>query len=90
MLGIFFVRDLENNTTELVSISSDNSIANSYSSNSSKLVIMVRYVVFESLADNLVANDNNNAKDIFCPRSKEQTLPKLVSISSDNSLANSL
>ena len=59
-----FVRDLVNSTTQRVSITDGNLESNNYSLNPS-ISGDGRYVAFESLADNLVAEDNNNTSDIF-------------------------
>jgi Tol biopolymer transport system component len=58
-----FVRDLVNGMTTLVSTTSTAS-GNSYSDNP---VVSAdgRYVAFDSLADNLVANDSNGSQDVF-------------------------
>jgi hypothetical protein len=59
-----FVRDLQTNTTTRVSAAGDGSQGNQLSSQS---VISAdgRYVVFMSLADNLVQGDTNGLRDIF-------------------------
>jgi Tol biopolymer transport system component len=63
-----FVRDLVNGTTSLVSINSSGTGTGSGTSGTSDVPMMSangRYVVFRSAAINLVANDLNNATDIF-------------------------
>ncbi len=59
-----FVRDLQTNTTTRVSAAGDGTQGNQLSSQS---VISAdgRYVVFMSLADNLVQGDTNGLRDIF-------------------------
>ena len=60
-----FVRDLVNGTTKLVSISKDGSPSLTSPSLNPSISADGHYVVFESFADNLVADDTNFAKDIF-------------------------
>ncbi|HTK76199.1 MAG TPA: hypothetical protein VL371_13130, partial [Gemmataceae bacterium] len=71
-----FVRDTQANTTALVSIAADNSgsgngasgdVGTAGVSPTGGVGISAdgRYVVFVSAASNLVANDNNNAPDVF-------------------------
>ncbi|KAA3657953.1 MAG: hypothetical protein DWQ04_26615 [Chloroflexi bacterium] len=57
-------QNLNNNTFEIVSVSSDGTRGNH---NSEDVVISPdgRYVAFESMASNLVPNDTNGARDIF-------------------------
>lgn len=59
-----FVHDLQTGVITRVSVASDGTEANGYSE---RLEISGngRFVVFTSLASNLVANDTNNAQDIF-------------------------
>jgi Tol biopolymer transport system component len=63
-LADVFVRDLDAGTPILVSIGANGVPANGRSINPS-LSGDGRYVVFSSLADNLVPGDTNNAEDIF-------------------------
>ena len=76
-----FVRDLLLNTTERVSVSSNNlegngtSYAPSISSNG-------QYIAFLSYADNLVIRDNNNCSDIFVYNRISRTIQR-VSISNN-------
>ncbi len=76
-----FIRDLVDNTIERVSLGADNSEANS-SSDSANISANGHYVVFESDADNLVANDNNYKTDIFIRDLVDRTT-KRVSIDDD-------
>jgi Ca2+-binding RTX toxin-like protein len=59
-----FVRDLAAGTTELVSVATDGTQANDYSD---QVAISGngRYVVFQSAATNLVADDTNGEVDVF-------------------------
>ncbi len=59
-----FMRDRELGTTELISMDSDEAAVNN---NSEKPLVSTdgRYVVFESIATNLVASDSNATIDIF-------------------------
>ncbi|MEG4579135.1 calcium-binding protein [Microcoleus sp. MON1_C5] len=59
-----FVRDLSNNTTTLVSVSSNGARANGFSSLSS-ISANGRFVAFSSDAANLVPGDTNNNYDVF-------------------------
>lgn len=59
-----FVYDRVNKTTVRVSIASDGTESNGHSSHPS-ISADGNVVAFESEADNLVANDNNNERDIF-------------------------
>ena len=59
-----YVRDRKTGTTKLASLNSQGQPANSGSQNPG-ISANGRYVVFESDASNLVANDTNNASDIF-------------------------
>jgi len=63
-LGDIFIRDTQAETTTLVSATADGSSANGVSSNPA-ISADGRYVVFESSADNLIAGDNNHARDVF-------------------------
>ncbi|OUC15970.1 MAG: hypothetical protein B0A82_04245 [Alkalinema sp. CACIAM 70d] len=64
-----FRHDLETNETILISVGIDDSPANGGSSigvsRNGAISSDGRYVVFQSLASNLVPNDNNNAADVF-------------------------
>ncbi len=62
--GDVFVRDRSNGTTVRASISSDGSAGN-HRSWAPDISANGRYVAFESEADNLVANDTNDATDVF-------------------------
>jgi Tol biopolymer transport system component len=75
-----FVRDLQLNTTERISIDSSGGQANGQSSDSS-LSADGRYVAFASLASNLAAGDTNAATDIFV-RDRQLGLTQRVSIDS--------
>ena len=59
-----FLRDVVNNTTTLVSIST-NAQSGSGTSQSSTMTPDARYVAFSSIASNLVAGDVNGIADIF-------------------------
>ncbi len=60
-----FVRDLVNNTTERVSVTSAGIEANVGGSYIAAISSDGRYIVFHSDATNLVANDTNLQKDVF-------------------------
>ncbi len=79
--GDIFVRDLQNNTIKRVSVSSGGVQANS-DSFSSGISGDGRYVVFSSLASNLVPNDTNTYADAFI-RDLQNGITKRVSVSND-------
>jgi pimeloyl-ACP methyl ester carboxylesterase len=60
----FFVHDRQTGTTELVSVTSDGTPANGQSRDG-KISGDGRYVVFSSMATNLVPGDTNGVEDIF-------------------------
>jgi hypothetical protein len=60
-----FVRDLVNGTTSLVSVNRSGTGAGNGASNDAVIAANGRYVVFDSTASDLVANDNNNTVDVF-------------------------
>ena len=76
-----FIRDLVDNTTKRVSLGNDGSESN-YNSYNPDVSIDGRYVVFESYADNLVADDTNDSRDIFV-RDLFAHTTKRVSVSND-------
>ncbi|OUL26792.1 hypothetical protein BV378_12275 [Nostoc sp. RF31YmG] len=81
-----FVRNLETNTIDRVNIASDGTQANG-ESKVSAISADGRYVVFASNASNLVANDSNNARDIFV-RDRLANTTKRVNLANDSSQAN--
>lgn len=60
-----FVRDLVAGTTVRVSVSSTGAQADAGSGNAAKLSADGRYVVFSSIASNLVPGDSNGVEDVF-------------------------
>jgi Tol biopolymer transport system component len=80
-----FVHDRETAQTERVSVASDGTQGNHWSS---YLVISAdgRYVAFASLASNLVSGDTNNELDIFV-HDRETSQTKRVSVASDGAQA---
>src|SRR5262249_44756312 len=60
-----FVRDLVAGTTTLVSVNSDGIGPGNGASDKANITPDGRYVVFESSASNLGANDTNGATDVF-------------------------
>jgi len=60
-----FVRDLQLNTTTIVSVSSAGVFGNQQSPEDFDISADGRYIVFYSLATNLVSGDTNGAADIF-------------------------
>jgi uncharacterized repeat protein (TIGR01451 family) len=82
-----FVHDRAANTTQLVSVSSDEVQGNS-GSNSPSISADGRFVSFVSPASNLVPGDTNNAEDIFV-RDLVAGTTERVSLSSTGEQANS-
>jgi Tol biopolymer transport system component len=82
-----FVRDLQNNTTQRVSIDSNGIQGNSGSFQQPEISADGRYVIFESDATNLVPNDTNNARDIFV-RDLQNNTTRCVSVNSNGVLGN--
>ena len=68
-----FVHDRDTGITERVNVSSSGAQGNS-TATSNSISADGRFVVFDSLASNLVANDTNNTRDIFVT---ENTLIKI-------------
>ena len=60
-----FVRDLVNDTTEIVSVNTDGNTLNTEMSFSPVISDNGRYVAFWSYSDNLTANDNQYGNNIF-------------------------
>jgi Tol biopolymer transport system component len=81
-----FVRDRGNAQTHRVSVSSTG-IAGNGDSVQPMLGANGRYVVFVSLADNLVANDTNGRIDVFVHDLQQRTTDR-VSVASDGRQAN--
>jgi Ca2+-binding RTX toxin-like protein len=81
-----FVRDLQAGTTELVSVSSSGEQGR-WMSNYASISADGRYVAFQSLADNLVANDTNSW-DVFV-RDLQKATTELISVASSGEQANS-
>jgi hypothetical protein len=76
-----FVRDLKQQKTELVSVASDGSLANS-SSASPSISADGKVVAFASFASNLVPNDTNDQFDVFVRNRATQTTVR-VSVATD-------
>lgn len=83
-----FVRDLLLGTTERVSVTTSGGQGNGLSS---VPVISAdgRFVVFRSIADNLVPNDWNNTEDVFL-HDRQTGTTTLVSLNDGNQLGNDL
>ncbi|MCB8944347.1 MAG: hypothetical protein H6658_11410 [Ardenticatenaceae bacterium] len=62
--GDIFVHDLQTGQTTRVSIATDGTEANNWSAYQA-ISADGRYVAFESMANNLVAGDTNNVRDVF-------------------------
>src|SRR2546429_2327180 len=76
-----FLRDLQTGTTTLISVNSAGAGGNG-ASTSPLISPEGRYLAFVSAAGDLVANDTNNATDIFV-RDLQNTTTTLVSVSRD-------
>ena len=81
-----FVRDLQGNVTNRVSLSTTGSEANG-GSFSPAISASGRFVVFESAASNLVPGDGNNSRDIFV-RDLSANTTVLVSVSATGDRTN--
>jgi Tol biopolymer transport system component len=81
-----FVRDLQNNTTERVSVSSLGEEANGYSIHP-RISADGRCVVFHSLASNLVPGDVNDTWDVFV-YDRDLKVIDLVSVSDEGGQGN--
>lgn len=73
-------------TTEIVSVASNGSTADGYSSGSS-ISADGRYITFSSYADNLVAGDNNSCSDIFV-RDRVLNTTERISVSNSGEESN--
>jgi hypothetical protein len=82
-----FIRDRWNGTTQLASIT-DTGIPGNGTSHNPSISADGRYVVFESLSSNLIANDTNGQSDIFV-YDRQTGLTDRVSISSGGFESNS-
>lgn len=81
-----FLRDLLNNTTTRISLSSTGTEGNG-GSTYSKISFNGRYVLFTSTASNFASNDNNGTEDIFL-RDTVNATTELISISTTGSTGN--
>lgn len=81
-----FVHDTRARTTERVSVASDGSEANFFCSDPS-ISADGRFVVFSSLAANLVSEDTNNSSDVFLHDRFTRTTTR-VSVASDGTQPN--
>jgi hypothetical protein len=81
-----YLRDLQAGTTEMVSVSSAGTQSNCFS-DAGNVSADGRFVVFTSLARNLVANDGNNASDVFV-RDRQTGTTRRVSVSSGGNQGN--
>jgi hypothetical protein len=80
-----FVRDLQTNTTKLVSINSAGTAPGNKTSSAPVISADGRFVAFLSLATDLVATtDNNNSADVFV-RDLQTNTTKLVSVNNSAS-----
>ncbi len=77
-----FIRDLQTNTTTLVSVNTSG-VAGNNDSFEPKVSDDGRYVVFRSLATDLVANDNSTVSQVFIRDLQTQTT-RLVSATPNN------
>jgi uncharacterized repeat protein (TIGR01451 family) len=81
-----FIRDTQTASTRRISLAKDGLQANGVS-NLAAISGDGRYVVFSSIASNLVQGDNNGAVDVFV-RDLEIGTTELISVSSDRSQGN--
>lgn len=78
-----FVRDIQSNTTRLVSIDATNTTSGNGNSTLGSITSDGRYVVFNSSASNLTANDSNNFVDAFV-RDVQTNSTILISLNATN------
>ncbi len=86
MTGDIFVHDLQTSTTEVINVNS----AGGFSTKTSlhpRISSDGRYVEFESLANDLVANDTNSTSDVFL-RDRQLGMTQRVSIDSSGAQSN--
>ncbi|MFA5840766.1 MAG: peptidoglycan-binding protein [Candidatus Paceibacterota bacterium] len=81
-----FLRDTQTNTTTRVSVATDGTEGNDYST-ASFISSDGRYVVFESVATNLVLDDTNLTTDIFLRDTQTNTTTR-VSVATDGTEGN--
>jgi Tol biopolymer transport system component len=77
-----FVRDLQSGTTTLVSVNKDGTDSGTHGSHYPEISADGRFVTFYSLADNLVATDNNAMGDTFV-RDLQSRTTTLVSVNKE-------
>jgi hypothetical protein len=81
-----FLRDISNNITERISVSSTGMQANGSSTNSN-ISADGRFIVFQSNATNLVTGDTNGFSDVFIYDTDHQTTER-ISVTSTGAQAN--
>jgi hypothetical protein len=86
LTGDIFVYDMQEKTTERVSISTGGDEANS-SANRPSISADGRYVVFDSWADNLVDGDTNEFTDVFV-HDRQSGITKRISVNSSGEEGN--
>jgi Ca2+-binding RTX toxin-like protein len=77
-----FVRDLKSGTTSLVSVNNDTTDSGNGISSKPMLSADGRFLAFVSLANDLVATDNNSMSDVFV-RDLQSGTTSLVSVNND-------
>lgn len=82
-----FLRDLKNNTTEMVSLASTGALPNDSTRDVADISADGRYVVFSSYATNLVPNDVNSNQDVFI-RDRKLGTTTMLSKSDGGTLGN--
>jgi len=82
-----FIRDLVNGTHVLVSINLNGTAGGNDRSTPSTLATNLQFVLFESEASNLIANDTNSASDVFM-RDQVNNTTTLVSVSASGRVGN--
>lgn len=83
-----FIRDRVAGITEMISVASDETLANDHSGAGISVSADGRYVVFDSGATNLVNGDTNEAGDVFL-RDRQTGITTRISVASDGTEANS-
>lgn len=84
--GQIYLRDRQNGETTIVSVASDGTKGNSFSTHPA-MSVDGRYVAFYSYSSNLVPGDTNGAVDIFV-RDRQTGQTARVSVASDGTEAN--
>jgi Tol biopolymer transport system component len=89
MVGDIFVHDRQANTTERVSVATGGGQATNFGSDAASISADGRFVVFDSVAANLVTDDSNGKGDIFV-RDRQAGTTERVSVATGGAQANNV